>query len=131
MKKRVLDTSVLIKYWRQCRRITQATKTADVVNWAKKLIEMHDSDAIVTPVCVEILAGVASRSELQLTRAYLQQFRCIDNQRITSDDWQNAIRLAQWIPRDSKPRDLGDCLIRAIADRLRYEVLTYDRGFPR
>jgi hypothetical protein len=34
------------------------------------------------------------------------------------------------VPRNGKPRQLGDCLIRAIAARLKYDVQTVDGSFP-
>ena len=50
---------------------------------------------------------------------------------VTTADWQEAIRIARRVPRNRKPRQLGDCLIRAIANRLRYKVETLDADFPK
>src|SRR4051812_5956750 len=131
MKKLVLDSSVLIKHWNQCcsrARSMNALTDADVRKWAKALIGIHDTDAIVTPVVIELLAGTRTSKELHLTRAYLSQFRCVDEQDVTHEDWERAAELAQRIRRDGRRRQLGDCLIRAIAGRLRFEVWTYDQG---
>jgi len=78
---------------------------------------------------IEMVGGITSRRELELTKAFLGVFTCIDQKRIPASDWQEAIRLAQRVPRDRRPRQLGDCLIRAIANRLKYNVLTFDTGF--
>jgi predicted nucleic acid-binding protein len=131
MKKRILDTNILIGLWQQRRSNSQApVTTAKVKSWAKELINLYDTNAIVTPVYLEMLAGVSSKRELGLTRAFLDEFTCIDEGQIPKEDWDNAIRLAARIPRDGRPRQLGDCLIRALADRLRCEVITRDVGFP-
>jgi predicted nucleic acid-binding protein len=108
MRKRVLDTNVLIEHWRHCGGHTGGDKTAaDAIQWAKELIDRFDAGAVVTPVCVEFLAGVTSSRELELARAYLSQFRVIDQARIPAQDWEEARRLAERVPRDGKPRQLA------------------------
>lgn len=130
MKKFILDSSILIAHWRQQRSKWRGAMSLEgVIGWAKQLMEFHDTKAIVTPVYVEVVAGVTSRHELPLTKAFLGKFERVDKGNIIRDDWDDAIRLAQRIPRHGGPRDLGDCLIRAIADRLRYEVKTLDKKF--
>jgi predicted nucleic acid-binding protein len=132
MRRRVLDTSVLIRHWHDSRKKARDRPTAALVRaWARELIELYETDAIVTPVFIEMIAGVTDRHELGPTRAFLEEFRRIDEGRILAPDWQEALRMAQRVPRDRRPRQLGDCLIRAIADRLKHEVVTYDKGFPR
>jgi predicted nucleic acid-binding protein len=132
MRKRVLDTSVLIRHWQQCRdRARRGPSQNGVRKWAHELIKIHSSDAIVTPVVLELLAGVTSDRELVITKAFLAEFNCIDNGHVTDRDWVNAIRLAQRVPADRRRRNLGDCLIRAIADRLHHDVLSFDKGFVR
>lgn len=132
MKKQVLDTSILIAHWHTCRTAARGMITPAVVRWwAESLIRLRETDAIVTPVYVEMLAGVTSAEECRLTRAFLEKFHRIDGGRIPEEDWAEAIRLAQRVPRNAKPRQLGDCLIRAIADRLNYAVFTLDSSFPR
>ena len=106
-------------------------KTAgNAVEWARRLITIHDTNAIVTPVYIEFAAGVRNSAELELTRAFLDQFDVIDGGRITVEGWQETRRLAQRIPPNGKPRQLGDCLIAAIGKRLHYEVIRFDKGFP-
>jgi predicted nucleic acid-binding protein len=131
MKKLVLDTNVLIRFWRQSRSKPPARNTARQARaWAERLVELHETDAIVTPIYIEMVAGTRNRHDLELTRAYLSRFRCIDEGKIIPRDWEEAARMAQRVPKGGKPRDLGDCLIRAIADRLNHTVLTFDEGFP-
>jgi predicted nucleic acid-binding protein len=98
--------------------------------WGKQLIKIHDSDAIVTVIMIEILGGTTSAAELTLMRAFLRPFQCVDQQKVTAHDWREAIRLSSRVPRDRRTRQLGDCLIRAIANRLHYDVITHDQGFP-
>ena len=104
---------------------------SDARHWAKQTIELYDTNAIVTPVYVEMVAGVSDKHELELTHAFLAQFDSIDKGKISQADWEEAIRIAQRVPRNRKPRHLGDCLIRALANRLRYKVETLDDDFPK
>lgn len=131
MRARVLDTSLLIRHWRD-RRSQSARGSArrQVRWWAQELIGWQGSDAIVTPVYIEFVAGVASEAELRQAREYLSVFRIIDEGRILPRDWVEARRLAERIPRSGKRRQLGDCLIRAIARRLRHDVVTLEVDFP-
>ncbi len=137
MKKRLLDTEILISYWKK-RRSTPLTNDtiAAARSWAQELIRIHGSNAIATPVFVEMLAGVMTSHELKLTRAFLAEFTCVDQGDIPEADWEQAIRLAQRVkklrkrlPSPSRPRKLGDCLIKAIADRLHYEVQSRDKDY--
>jgi predicted nucleic acid-binding protein len=93
------------------------------------LAALHGTSATVSPVIIEFLAGTTSANELMLARAYLDVFVVIDHQQTPPQDWQEAQRLAQRVPRDGRRRQLGDCLIRAIANRLKHEVISYDQGF--
>jgi predicted nucleic acid-binding protein len=128
----ILDTSVLIRHWNTGRGDTPLADVTerDVRGWADRLIELHQTKAIVTPVSVEMIAGVRSKHELKLLRAFLARFEVIDERRIPVQDWQETERIAQRVPRDGKPRQMGDCLIRAIANRLRCDVIAYDDSFP-
>jgi predicted nucleic acid-binding protein len=131
MEKLILDTSILIAYWKRACANNKIVTSENAQAWAKELIKAYKTDAIVTPIYVEFLAGVQSGEQLRLSQAFLNPFRCVDERRILPQDWDEAIRLAQRIPRGGKPRHLGDCLIRAIANRLRYGVKTDDSGFPK
>lgn len=79
---------------------------------------------------VEFIAGVTNSVELALTRAFLEQFKVIDAGKISVEDWEETRRLAQRVPPTSKRRQLGDCLIAAIGERLHYDVIRFDKGFP-
>ena len=86
----------------------------------------------MTPVYIEFVAGARTAVELELSRAYLAGLEIVDAGRILKEDWEKARQLAERVPRDGKPRQLGDCLIRAIALRLKYyDVLTADDSFPK
>lgn len=129
MAKRLFDTSVLIRHWRR-RAADDQNATTDVVQrWARELIELHGTDAIVSPVLIVFLCGTTSSYELELARAYLAAFQVIDQLRTPPEDWKEAQRLAQRVPRDGQRRQLGDCLIRAIANRLKHDVISHDQGF--
>jgi predicted nucleic acid-binding protein len=133
MPRRVLDTNILISHWARGgvrRRRGQATE-AVAKQWGRDLSRTFDSDAIVTPVEVEYLCGQRTGDELRLARAYLSAFDVIDGGQVLPEDWSAAKRIASRVPRDGRPRQLGDCLIRAICDRLHVDVLTAERRFPR
>jgi hypothetical protein len=132
MIKKILDTSILLGHWQRCRagRRLEDFSIIDVQDWARELIELRQTNRIVAPVEIEMLAGVTFRYELQLTRAFLDMFVILDERRIPEQDWSEARRLAQRVPRDGQPRQLGDWLIRAIANRLRHDVDTFDSSFP-
>lgn len=133
MAKCVLDTNVLIDHWRRCRgkRPIAEFTVRSVVDWAGELIELRGTDAIVTPIWIEFIARGRGEHEINLSLAFLGEFEIVDEGKITDEDWQEAARLAKRVPRSGKPRQLGDCLIRAICKRLRLEVWGYDQGFPR
>jgi predicted nucleic acid-binding protein len=130
-RRRILDTSVLIYHWRsRAEAPLDRWSDNDARTWAEELIEFRGSDCIVTPVAIEFSAGATNRHESRLYRAYLEKFRIVDEGRVPKDDWIVAKRLAERIPRSGKPRQLGDCLIKAIATRLHYDVDTLDEGMP-
>jgi len=130
MRRRILDTSVLIGHWRQQRtKCAWHEITPEITaSWARQLITLLDTRAIVSPVLIEFLAGTQSTQELHLARAYLDEFEVIDQQVTPPSDWMEAQRLAQRIKSDGKPRQLGDCVIRAIARRLHYDVFSHDKS---
>jgi predicted nucleic acid-binding protein len=133
MRRFLLDTSVLITHWGRCRtgKRAAAIKEFDADSWARRLIEIEDTNAIVTPVMLEYLCGVRDQLELGRARAYLKPFHSVDKGKTLVADWREARRLAERIPKNARPRDFGDCLIKAIASRLNYQVRTFDTGMPR
>lgn len=130
MPRRVLDTNVLIGHWALFLQSEQHRQTADAVRrWAKRLIDLHGSDAILSPIYIEFVAGMRNEREARLARAYLGEFDVVDEGRILPRDWEKARELAERVPRDGLRRQLGDCLIRAICLRLKYDVFTHERRF--
>ena len=128
----ILDTSVLISYWRKRRSAKQAEPTPDDVRrWGRELIRLRRTDAIVTPVRLEFIAGAQSRDELDLFEAFLEPFKVADDRHLTPQDWDRAFKYAERVPKDGKRRQLGDCLILALAERLRRTVVSLDQSFPR
>ena len=125
MKKTVLDTSVLIRFWMQ--QALSKMSSGDVRKGARTLIERMDTNAIVTPVYVECISGTRTDNELKLMREYLREFCIIDEGHVSDADWIETIRSAKRIPKDGKPRQLGDCLINAIARRLNHDVFSHDK----
>jgi predicted nucleic acid-binding protein len=129
--RRVLDTSRLISFWSRKTardgRPDQSTARA----WAAELVDLEGTDAIVTPVRIEFICHANSRDLLQLYEAFVDGFAVVDRGQIGPSDWENAARLARRVPRNGKPRQLGDCLIRAVATRLGYDVMTNEIDFPR
>jgi predicted nucleic acid-binding protein len=144
MPNRLLDTNVLIAHFRGLHPYQEASPSV-ASNHAQELISKLNTDAIVTPVEIEMLAGARNRHEIELTEAFLKPFRLIDRRRILAEDWEEARRVSKYLPKqvhsssrrktrsepNVQPRDLGDCLITAIARRLNYDVLTDDKGLIR
>jgi predicted nucleic acid-binding protein len=128
----ILDTSELIQNWRHWRgRERGALSRHSVKNWARELASLHDTNEIVTPVYIEFIGGARSKAELDLFHAYLTEFRIIDDGRVLPVDWSHTERLARRISAGGKSRDLGDCLIAALAVRYRGVVQTQDLHFPK
>jgi predicted nucleic acid-binding protein len=117
--------------WQRRRGKIQIQKltNAEVIGWAQELIALRNTKAIVSPVALEFLAG-ARTGEKELIRAFLGEFEIVDKGRIEETDWDRAYQYAERVPRDGRPRGAVDCLIRAIAERLSYEVDTADEGMP-
>jgi len=131
MARLLLDTSALISNWRFCSGGSLQRKTEQQARaWADRLAQLYETRDVVTPVVIEFLAGVRSNHELVLARAYLSGFHVVDEGRILQSDWARAQQIAERVPRDGKPRQMGDCLIRAVAERLRYAVISSDERFP-
>jgi predicted nucleic acid-binding protein len=134
MAKRVLDTNVLINFWHHAlgKRRLGDVSLADARRWGRDLLDLHDGGVvIVTPVFVEFLCGVQNARELALAHAFLAVFKIADAGEIPPKDWEETRRLAQRVPEDGKTRQMGDCLIRAICNRLKLEVLTGEKRFVR
>jgi predicted nucleic acid-binding protein len=128
-RRRILDTSVLIRHWHsRAKAPLERLTEADAEAGARELAQLRGTNCIVTPVYIEFVAGTASAHELQLARAYLSEFDIVDQGRILDEDWVEARHLAERVPRNRRPRQLGDCLIKAIAQRLNYDVDTFDEG---
>jgi predicted nucleic acid-binding protein len=131
MKRFILDTSKLINHWRNRRsRLAEPVTDELIAKWAGELIDLYQTDAIVTPVAVEFLGGFTTRVELRRGEVFLSRFTCVDSLDIREQDWRKVRQIVRRTPRDGKPRQLGDCLISAIAHRLGYRVITDDQGFP-
>jgi len=145
MRKRILDTNRLIEYWWNRRRGRSVADISpnEAADWARDMIADLRNSNILTPVQLEFLCGAMNEKEVSLYQAFLGEFDVVDQGHITEDDWTKALQYARWVreqrgrrrrragPRDrARPRDLGDCLIRAIADRLGYDVDTFDTGMP-
>ncbi|MBX6313108.1 MAG: type II toxin-antitoxin system VapC family toxin [Isosphaeraceae bacterium] len=130
MPKRVLDTNILITHFHLLRPL-DGKGPGEAEDWARALIRDKASDAIVSPVEVEFLCGVLDEHERELREAYLRPFKVIDEHRTLPQDWQEARRLAKHPGFQASPRDLGDCLIVAIAERLKHVVVTLDKGLLR
>ncbi len=126
---RLLDTSVLIAHWRHSVAREGPANEMLAIRWALGLQELHATWAIATPVVIEFIAGARNELEVRVVRTYVSQFKIADEGRILAQDWDVALALASHVPRDGKPRQLGDCLIRSIARRLHYDVFSLDLGF--
>jgi predicted nucleic acid-binding protein len=127
MLPRVLDANRLIRHWQNSR----PRSASDARQLARKLIELHGTSAIVTPVVIEFECGTRDQAELTLARAYLGEFEIIDQGRILPEDFVLARQLAAPRQGITRRRSFADCLIRAIALRLNFGVDTADTGFPR
>jgi predicted nucleic acid-binding protein len=132
MSRRVLDTNILINFWakKASGRASADISARDAVGWARQLIQLHRTNAIITPIYIEYVCGQGDEQWMKLARAYLGEFEIVDAGRILPADWKVATQIAHRILRDRSPRQLGDCIIRAICKRLHLDVLTADRRFP-
>lgn len=132
MSARVLDTNVLISFWKRNQAQLKAIPSPAVAReWGEWLAAQHEQSGVLTPIYLEFICGCASAQELAAAEAYLACFDNFDGGRILEIDWQMAERSARRITRDGKPRHLVDCLIAAIARRLKKEVFTLEASFPR
>ena len=130
MPKRVFDANILISHFQQLRPL-DGKGERDAEDWARTLITSRNGDAILSPVEVEFLCGVVNQHEMRLREAYLRAFKVVDDHKTLAHDWDEARRLAKHAGFQAEPRELGDCLISAISDRLNLELVTEDRGLIR
>jgi len=130
--RRILDTNILINHWgeRSRERRVNDTTIKHATNWARELISLQRTNTILTPVYIEYVCGKGTEYEVKLARAYLSSFTIADGGRILPQDWEQAKLIAARVNRDGSRRQMGDCLIRAICNRLHYEVFTADKRFP-
>jgi len=132
MPRAILDTNILINEFRRRRELlNRVAQPNDCERWARDLIEFRRTDAIVQPVYVEFLCGARDAYELALYDAFLKPFLRANGGVVLAVDWELAERYARRPGRRGRARDLADCLIRSIADRLRREVVTDDRDARR
>ena len=132
MPRRVLDTNILINHWGDKLRSQRREELSETMaqQWARELIALTGAAAILTPVYLEYICGQTSATRVRLARAYLSVFEVADQGRILDDDWRRARQIAERVPRTGHRRQLGDCLIRAICDRLNLDLFTVDQRFP-
>ncbi|MFO0964694.1 MAG: hypothetical protein U0793_03780 [Gemmataceae bacterium] len=129
MSRRVLDTGAHF-FWARYTGKDALSLLGRRVEWAKELIDLRNSNTIVTPVLVEFLCGARTNTERELFRAFLAPFQILDNREVAPDDWDCTQKYAERIPRDGKPRELGDCLIKALAEKYRRSVDSLETRFP-
>ena len=129
MKKRVLDTCILIDIWHgqsasKIRVRSDETARAAARSWLK----LRPNDAILTPIQLEFIGGTRDKDELRLADIFLAEFELLDEGIVLVEDWREAERRARWIRAKGRTRGAFDCLIRAICDRLNAELDTRDTG---
>jgi len=132
MPRRVLDTNILIGHWIKKSRGApmRSFTTSNALRWGRELRESLDTNITLTPICLEFMCGQRSAHEIRLAKAYLSLLTVADGGMILKEDWIEAQRIAERVPRDGLRRQLGDCLIRAICNRLHLDVLTAEKRFP-
>jgi predicted nucleic acid-binding protein len=131
-RRRYLDTNRLCAHWRRSRKRPLAEYTTeDAAEWARRLIELDGTSLILTPVLIEFLCGTLGTHHLKLSQAFLAEFTVEDEGKILARDWELAKQYACWVSDDAEPRDFGDCLLAAIAKRLKLDPLTSDQQHRR
>jgi len=97
MARRVLDTSVLIQHWHDCRaraaKDLSDLQPSETEVWGCALIRLRRADLILTPVYLEFVAGAQSAHELLLQRSYLFPFAIHDRGDVRKEDWIEASRV--------------------------------------
>ena len=133
--RRLLDTNILIIGWKhglqsKGDRLDECS-VEDADGWAGAVTRLYRTEAILTPIEIEFLCGVDSSHHLKLAQSFLKRFTVVDDGLILAEDWSLAKRFAQQVPAKTRRRQLVDCLIAAIAVRLKYDVESFDQGLPR
>lgn len=129
VRNRVIDTCVMLDIWhgRTPSKIrVRSKKTARSA--AKKWLESHPNDVILTPIRLELIGGSRDADELQLTLLFLDEFEVLDRGRILDEDWRAAERYARWIRGNGRSRGALDSLMLAVCDRLNADFFTHDTG---
>jgi hypothetical protein len=130
-RRNILDTCILVENWRRMRaKQKKFVDEKEIDRWAKKLIRLEDSNAILSPIRLEIMGGIHNRKEYRQMERYLSHFRVIDEGIILPQDWSQAEQLHRLeIEKHGKALGPLDSLIKAIAHRLGHEVRSEDKGF--
>lgn len=131
-RSRVIDHNVVLAIWhgrvpdgRKVRTEETARLAAD--EWLHK----HPGDGLVTPVRLEFLGGTDDREEQRLGDLFLDRFPLYDGGRVLPEDWAVAERYARRIRGTGTKRDVIDCLVLALCDRLNADIYTLDLGARR
>ena len=131
MRRRVIDTNVVIGLWRgQLLAPGRVRSKDDADRAAAEWLRLYPRDGIVTPVRLEFLGGALSRDGVELPDYFLGRFPLFDGGVVLPQDWDAALRLARRVPRAPAPRGALDCLIRAVCDRLGLELRSDDGAMP-
>src|SRR5438045_1938037 len=126
MPRRTFDTNILINHFNRHRPLDGKNEQG-AERWARVLIKDNDTNVILAPVAVEFRCGVLAGHEMGLRGAFLLPFEVIDEDRTLPEDWKEARRLAKHPGYQPRARDLGDCLLLAIAGRLNLQIMTDDK----
>ena len=94
---RILDTNVLISFWWRSR--LWQLKETEVTQWARRLIEVYNTNLIASPVRIEFLCGGQGRENLKLCLAYLHPFAVVDQGQI-----RPVVRITGTHPPDPRKR---------------------------
>jgi hypothetical protein len=95
---RIIDANHLIGIWRLRIPKPADADITDARQCADESIRNLGTNALVTPVVMEFLAGIQSRHELRLADEFLTQFAVIDAGHVynttgsSRDDWSAASR---------------------------------------
>ena len=129
MKRRVLDTNVLLEIWHGRWPGGKPVRSDEsAVAEAQKWLKKFPNDGILTPIRLEFIGGTRDKDELRLAELFLDEFELLDEEIILAEDWDEARRIARRVGRNGRARGAIDCLIRALCDRLNADLYTRDSG---